>query len=76
MSKKFYILASGGYLPKPIVDEIELTEQEMLEEDYEDFEEYAEETLNEARATYEQYMATTIVLSEEEMKAIVDNFKG
>lgn len=75
MNKKFYILASGGYLPKPIVDEIELTEKEMLEEDYEDFEEYAEETLNEARATYEQMMASTIILSEAEMKSIVDNFK-
>ena len=75
MNKKFYILASGGYLQKPIVDEIELTEKEMLEEDYEDFEEYAEETLNEARATYEQMMASTIILSEAEMKAIVDNFK-
>ena len=76
MSKKFYILASGGYLPKPVVDEIELTEQEMLEGEYEDFEEYAEDTLNEARATYEQYMATTIILSEAEMKEIVTNFKG
>jgi len=76
MNKKFYILASGGYLPKPIVDEIELTEQEMLEEEFEDFEEYAEDTLNEARATYEQYMATTIILSEAEMKAIVETFKG
>ena len=76
MSKKFYIIASGGYLPKPVVDEIELTEQEMLEGEYEDFEEYAEDTLNEARATYEQYMATTIILSEAEMKEIVTNFKG
>ena len=76
MNKKFYILASGGYLPKPIVDEIELTEQEMLEEEFEDFEEYAEDTLNEARATYEQMMASTIILSEAEMKAIVETFKG
>jgi len=76
MSKKFYILASGGYLPKPIVDEIELSEEEMQAEEYEDFEEYAEDTLNEARATYEQYMATTIILSEAEMKEIVANFKG
>ena len=76
MSKKFYIIASGGYLPKPVVDEIELTEQEMLEGEFEDFEEYAEDTLNEARATYEQYMATTIILSEAEMKEIVTNFKG
>jgi hypothetical protein len=76
MNKKFYILASGGYLPKPIVDEIELTEEEMVEEEFEDFEEYAEETLNEARATYEQYMASTIVLSEAEMKAIVETYKG
>ena len=76
MSKKFYIIASGGYLPKPVVDEIELTEKEMLEGEYEDFEEYAEDTLNEARATYEQYMATTIILSEAEMKEIVANFKG
>ena len=76
MSKKFYIIASGGYLPKPVVDEIELTEKEMLEGEFEDFEEYAEDTLNEARATYEQYMATTIILSEAEMKEIVANFKG
>ena len=76
MNKKFYILAAGGYLPKPIVDEIELTEEEMVEEEFEDFEEYAEETLNEARATYEQYMASTIVLSEAEMKAIVETYKG
>ena len=76
MSKKFYIIASGGYLPKPVVDEIELTEKEMLEGEFEDFEEYAEDTLNEARATYEQYMATTIILSEAEMKAIVEAYKG
>ena len=76
MNKKFYILASGGYLTKPIVDEIELTEKEMLEEEFDDFEEYAEETLNEARATYEQMMASTIILSEAEMKAIVEAFKG
>jgi hypothetical protein len=76
MNKKFYILASGGYLTKPVVDEIELKEEEMMEEEFDDFEDYALYILNEARATYEQYMATAIILSEEEMKAIVDNFKG
>jgi hypothetical protein len=33
-------------------------------------------TIDEARATYEQMMASTIVLSEAEMKAIVEAYKG
>ena len=76
MSKKFYILAKGGYLKEPIVDEIELKEEEMMEEEFEDFEDYALYTIDEARATYEQMMASTIVLSEAEMKAIVEAYKG
>ena len=30
--EKFYIVAAGGYLPKPIVEEIEIKESEMDEE--------------------------------------------
>jgi hypothetical protein len=76
MSKKFYILAKGGYLKEPIVDEIELKEEEMMEEEFDDFEDYALYTIDEARSTYEQMMASTIVLSEAEMKAIVEAYKG
>ena len=35
--EKYYIIAAGGYLPKPVVEEIEIKESEMKgsEDDFE-----------------------------------------
>jgi len=67
--EKFFILAAGGYLPKPIVEEIMIKESEM-EDDYEDFDEYKSETLENASAEFEIRFASAIVLTEEQAKEI------
>jgi hypothetical protein len=67
--EKLFILAAGGYLTKPIVEEITINESEM-EDDYEDFEEYKSETLENATAEYEIRFASAIVLTEEQAKEI------
>ena len=67
--EKFYIIAAGGYLPKPIVEEIEIKESEMGDE-FDDFDEYKTYTLVEAVAEFEQRFAKAIVLTEAQAKEI------
>ena len=67
--EKFYIIAAGGYLPKPVVEEIIVDETEMDDEfiDFTDFKDY---TLEEAAAEFEQRFAKAIILTESQAKEI------
>ena len=67
--KEFFILASGGYLPKPTVQKIEIKEAEM-DEDFDNFEEFIEYTLEDAVAEFEQRFAKAIILTSEQAKEI------
>ena len=70
--EKFFIIAAGGYLPKPIVEEIVVDESEMkgVGDDFEDFDDYKEYILNEAAAEFEQRFARAIILTESQAKEI------
>jgi hypothetical protein len=71
--EKYYIVAAGGYLPKPVVEEIVIDEAEM-DEEFDvclvDFDEFRTYTLEEAVAEYEQRFAKTIVLTEAQAKEV------
>ena len=67
--EKFYIVAAGGYLPKPVVEEIEIKESEM-DEEFADFEDYKTYILEESVAELEQKFAKAIVLTEAQAKEI------
>ena len=67
--EKFYIVAAGGYLPKPVVEEIEIKESEM-DEEFADFEDYKTYILEESVAEFEQKFAKAIVLTEAQAKEI------
>jgi hypothetical protein len=70
--EKFFIIAAGGYLPKPIVEEIVIDESEMREmgDDFADFDDYKEYVLDEAAAEFEQRFARAIILTEAQAKEI------
>lgn len=70
--EKFFIIAAGGYLPKPIVEEIVVDESEMkeMDDDFEDFDDYKEYILDEAAAEFEQRFARAIILTEGQAKEI------
>jgi len=70
--EKYYIIAAGGYLPKPVVEEIEIKESEMKEseDDFSDFEDYKTYILDEAVAEFEQRFAKAIILTEAQAKEI------
>lgn len=67
--EKFFIIAAGGYLPKPIVEEIIIDESEM-DEEFDDFDEFRTYTLQEAAAEFEQRFARAIILTEAQAKEI------
>lgn len=67
--EKFYIIAAGGYLPKPVVEEIVVDESEM-DDEFVDFTDFKEYTLEEAAAEFEQRFARAIVLTEAQAKEI------
>ena len=70
--EKFYIIAAGGYLPKPVVEEIIVDETEMDDEydEFVDFDDYKTYILNEAAAEFEQRFARAIILTEAQAKEI------
>jgi len=67
--EKYLIIAAGGYLPKPVVEEIIVDESEM-DEEFEDFDEFKTYTLQEAAAEFEQRFARAIILTEAQAKEI------
>ena len=67
--EKYYILAAGGYLPKPVVEEIIVDEVEM-DDEFVDFTDFKEHTLEEAAAEFEQRFAKAIILTEAQAKEI------
>lgn len=67
--EKFFIIAAGGYLPKPIVEEIIIDESEM-DEEFDDFDEFRTYILQEAAAEFEQRFARAIILTEAQAKEI------
>ena len=67
--EKFFIIAAGGYLPKPIVEEIIIDESEM-DEEFDDFDEFRTYTLQESAAEFEQRFARAIILTEAQAKEI------
>lgn len=70
--ERFFVIAAGGYLPKPIVEEIVVDELEMgkMDDDFEDFDDYKEYILDEAAAEFEQRFARAIILTEAQAKEI------
>jgi len=70
--EKFYIVAAGGYLPKPVVEEIIIKESEMAEseDDFADFEDYKTYILEEAAAEFDQRFAKSIILTEAQAKEV------
>lgn len=67
--EKFFIIAAGGYLPKPIVEEIIIDESEM-DEEFDDFDEFRTYILQEAAAEFEQRFARAIILTEAQAKEV------
>jgi hypothetical protein len=67
--EKYYIIAAGGYLPKPVVEEIIVDEAEM-DAEFADFDEFKTYTLEEASAEFEQRFAKAIILTEAQAKEI------
>ena len=67
--EKFYIIAAGGYLPKPVVEEIIVDETEM-DDEFVDFTDFKEYTLEEAAAEFEQRFAKAIILTEAQAKEV------
>ena len=70
--EKYYIIAAGGYLPKPVVEEIIVDETEMDDEfdEFVDFDDYKTYILNEAAAEFEQRFAKAVILTEDQAKEI------
>jgi 6-phosphogluconolactonase/glucosamine-6-phosphate isomerase/deaminase len=67
--EKYFIVAAGGYLPKPVVEEIVVDEEEM-DAEFDDFDEYKTYMLQEAAAEFDQMFAKSIILSEAQAKEI------
>jgi hypothetical protein len=69
---KRYIIAHGGYLKKPETEVLELnkTDKEIEEEEFESFEEYCDYTVEETCAVYEQKFAQCLVLTEEDYETV------
>ena len=70
--EKYFIIAAGGYLTKPEVEEIIVDEQEMMkeEEEFADFEDYKTYILQESIYEFEQKFATPLVLTKAQAKEI------
>jgi hypothetical protein len=73
--EKFFIIAAGGYLPKPIVEEFVVDEGDM-DEEFDDFDEYRTYILEEAVAEFEQRFAKAIILTEAQAKEISVYLEG
>lgn len=67
--EKYFIIAAGGYLPKPVVEEIFVDEAEMAKE-FDDFDEFKTYTLQEAAAEFDQQYAKSIILTDAQAKEI------
>jgi hypothetical protein len=67
--EKYFIVAAGGYLPKPVVEEIIVDEEEM-DNDFADFEDYKTYILEEAAAEFDQRFAKSIILTEAQAKEV------
>lgn len=67
--EKYFIIAAGGYLPKPVVEEIIIDESEM-DAEFDDFDEFRTYTLEEASAEFEQRFARAVILTEAQAKEV------
>lgn len=67
--EKYFIVAAGGYLPKPVVEEIVVDESEM-DVEFDDFDEFKTHLLEEAVAGFEETFAKTIVLTEAQARDV------
>lgn len=67
--EKYFIIAAGGYLPKPVVEEIVVDEAEMGPE-FSDFDEFKTHLLEEAVAGFSETFAKIIVLTEAQARDV------
>lgn len=77
MESNWIIIARGGYLKAPVVEEITISDQDedFADEDFAGFEEYERYVLGERCAEYEQGFAQTIAFKKEELPAVLESLK-
>ena len=62
------LIATGGYLNDEIkIEKIVIDYDNMSEEDFDDLEEYADYTLEEAAAEYEQGFSQVLIITESQL---------
>jgi hypothetical protein len=62
------LIATGGYLNDEVkVEKIVIDYDNMSEEDFDDLEEYADYTLEEAAAEYEQGFSQVLIITESQL---------
>ena len=74
MESNWIIIARGGYLKAPVVEEITISDQDedFDDEDFDGFEEYERYVLDESCAAYEQGFAQAIAFKKEELPDILE----
>lgn len=77
MESNWIIIARGGYLKSPVVEEITISDQdeEFEDENFDGFEEYERYVLDESCAAYEQGFAQTVAFKKEELPVILETLQ-
>lgn len=68
--KKFTVVAVDNYSDEIIIKDVEITDEELLEDD-----DLLYEELGEIVAEFQQGMLSTIVLNETQREVLIKNFK-
>jgi hypothetical protein len=69
---KLFIIANGGYLTEPIVEELSLSpeDDEYDIDEFDSFTDYVEYIVEESKSAYEQKFASTVVLTEKQFNLL------
>jgi hypothetical protein len=73
IKEEYVLIAKGGYLKEPIVEHIEIPEEEYFgefEDEFDSFEEYKEYVLEEAAAEFEQRLAKVVIMTKQEYESL------